>query len=100
MYEDQVDLGIVFQRNGEGYASSKICMIGIHHRWPFQIRVCRKVGTNFLTLKSKALAAIFKTFKSLVEKSGNDICCPPIDQGEEFTSLQFYEYRILNDISR
>ena len=60
----------------------------------------RKIWVYFLTMKSEAFA-VFKNFKSLVEKeSGHAICCFRTDRGGEFTSLEFNEYCNLNGIKR
>jgi transposase InsO family protein len=60
----------------------------------------RKLWTYFLNLKSETLA-MFKKFKSLVEKeSANVICCLRTDRGGEFTSSDFNEYCSSNGIVR
>jgi transposase InsO family protein len=53
-----------------------------------------------LNLKSETLA-MFKKFKSLIEKeSTNVICCLRTDRGGEFTSFDFNEYCSSNGIVR
>ena len=60
----------------------------------------RKLWTYFLNLKSETLA-MFKKFKSLVEKEyANVICCLRTDRGGEFTSSDFNEYCSSNGIVR
>lgn len=60
----------------------------------------RKMWTYFLHAKSEAFA-VFKTFKSMVEKeTKNYICCLRTDRGGEFTSSEFNNFCSSNGIGR